>query len=644
MQPVTAVVNKLKPLRRPWLELSLIGCFIAYLFVFSEWLFAITRPSFLDVFSLGDRLEIFFFTASLLAAACLLPLVLLALLSRIPLLRRLQPLLLIIGGLVPAAVGAVLLLLLIDNFTYTLFRFGIVTSAGLARGLYALLFLGLLLYCLKTLLGWLPPLDRLLARAANGNLARFASLGLLGLVGLSFALPAVSNRMGERVNLSSAGQAAIQPHILLITADGVDASHTSLYGYERDTTPNLRRLAESSLVAENAFNNSGNTGGSLVSILTGKPPTATRVLYPPNILRGADSYQHLPGILRAQGYRTVQLTISHYADAFTLNLLDGFDEANGRENTASNLFQQYTRLLPSEFAYFVYETGNRAVDRLRHIFFLKTMENVYQTVTEAPEDFKDEIKLDNIVKMIRRARQPLFLQAHFLGTHGPVFYPEQQVYSAGKPVEAQEPWDNDFYDDSILEFDRHLGKILDTLEEEALLDDTLVIVGSDHGRLYVTNQRIPLLMHFPNDEYAGTIRTNVQNLDIAPTILDYLGMKQPAWMKGSSLIAGELPERPIFGASISNRQIEDIGNGIFALVNEKISPPFYHFGGVSVIRCDRWFHYDLNALRWYTGKIEGSTNPCPADSEPTERELFELLVAHLEENGFDVSTIVDQGP
>ncbi len=75
-------------------------------------------------------------------------------------------------------------------------------------------------------------------------------------------------------------------NVVLITTDGLETAFMSVYGYEKDTTPFLRTLAPKALIARNHFSNSGNTGGSITSILTGKHPTTNRVLYRPDILRG----------------------------------------------------------------------------------------------------------------------------------------------------------------------------------------------------------------------------------------------------------------------------------------------------------------------------------------------------------------------
>jgi hypothetical protein len=227
-------------------------------------------------------------------------------------------------------------------------------------------------------------------------------------------------------------------------------------------------------------------------------------------------------------------------------------------------------------------------------------------------------------------------------THGDTFEPSQQEFSAGQSIEGQQPWSVDFYDDSILEFDRYIGKLVNDLNNQGLLDKTILVIGSDHGQKWDQLQRLPLLFRFPNGQHAGSMPANAQNLDIAPTLLDYLDLQQPEWMHGQSLIAGELEQRPIFG--VSSQGQEPGQDGEFVVNWEKVRPPFFQFGEVSLVYCQRWYKLDLKDLSWESGKVAGSTAACPPDSELTDQEAFQLMVAHLAENGFDVSPLGNLPP
>ena len=186
----------------------------------------------------------------------------------------------------------------------------------------------------------------------------------------------------------------------------------------------------------------------------------------------------------------------------------------------------------------------------RDITFIREMSNPYLEVTGEQLPSGDQYRVRKLINTLKESEGPLFVHMHLMGTHGDRFPIKQQVFSTGQLQEY--PWMTDFYDDSVLQFDEYVGEVVSELSKLGILEDTIIVIYSDHGQHYFTDQRVPLLLRFPNGDYAGRIRNNVQNLDIAPTILEYLGQPVPGWMEGRSLLAGE-PDtlRPIFSAGIS---------------------------------------------------------------------------------------------
>jgi hypothetical protein len=196
----------------------------------------------------------------------------------------------------------------------------------------------------------------------------------------------------------------------------------------------------------------------------------------------------------------------------------------------------------------------------------------------------------------------------------------------------------DFYDDSILNSDRYISKLFNYLSESGKTKNTIVILYSDHGIEWDPLARVPLIFWFPTGEYAGTIQENVQLIDISPTILSYLGVPQPVWMQGQSILTGDLPpSRRIFSANVGEELMLTEDRQTWIVNESKISAPFYHLGKVNLVVCDKWFSLDLRSPELSYGDVEGSTASCPPDAIPSPEQAKEILVQHLFDAHYDVT-------
>ena len=638
LTPITNKEPSSQSKQTMWIFLLVLTVGAAYFYLFMEWVFFVTKPSFMAPMGWFDKFEIFLLSSFVL---CVLSLVLVMTFAGLDLLiskLRFTMLPIFIGTLIPTVILTAISLLLVDNFTYTVFKFGIVTSDGIIRYGYRLGFLILFIYINTRILRMMglrgkpkPPF----------KVPRFILVVIAGMFMISTVIVLIRfglsySRNAQAVDLAGdRNRFATRPNIILLGSDGLSASNLSVYGYERETTPVLKELAKTSLLAENIFANSSKSTGSITSMLTGKPDAQTRVLFPPNILQGVDAYQHLPGILRNGGYYNVEIGVPHYIDAYKVNMLDGFDIVNDRTIEESELVRSAREMGFGENPYFVTLLAERITDRILHIFFIRKMENPFTIVTQPVGIKHDQEQLNNLIQLIQESDHPLFIHVHMMGTHGARFDPKQRVFSKGKTQD--EDWMIDFYDDSILNFDQYIGEVLEILEQTGKMDNTILIIYSDHPMQSDARLRVPLLIHFPNDEFAGRIETNVQNLDIAPTILDYMGINQPMWMVGQSLLKGD---------SIENRLTFSGGppygyrsQGKLFIDSTRIKPPFYQFTSINVVDCQKWHRFDLTSLTWESGDVPGHTMPCSEENLLTMDQIKEALAEYLFDNGFDISTL-----
>ncbi len=109
----------------------------------------------------------------------------------------------------------------------------------------------------------------------------------------------------------------------------------------------------------------------------------------------------------------------------------------------------------------------------------------------------------------------------------------------------------------VKSLDDNVGRLLDELEKEGLLDNTLVVYASDQGFymgehgwfdkrfMYEESMRTPLIMRLPKGyEYRGDVEQLVQNIDYTPTFLDLAGLPIPEDIQGVSLLPLLRGEKP----------------------------------------------------------------------------------------------------
>lgn len=596
-----------------WRQAGVNVVLATYSYIAIEWIFFVTKPSFMDAYPLGEKIKIFPLTALITIIPVLLVLIVLYVVNfllgpRLPWFTKYS------RHIPTAFVLACLALIWLDNFTYTVFQFGVVDSKTVVRLLYSLLFVLFFYYTLRKL------------AAAKYTLS--TNLLAVTLVCLSLVLAGIDFHplnIDQTLSTLSSGKVS-RPNIIFIGTDGLSAESMSVYGYKRNTTPFLSQLAQTSLVSLNTFPNSGQSMGSDTALLTGKLPFDTGVFQVPDTLQGSDKYQHLPGLLKNEGYRTVQLGVEYYVDANTIDFQNAFDAVSCRENNNGTMLQGLERYGYDKEVYFINQVSDRITNRLTHILFMKDMVNPFALVTQSDLPYSTDQDrmacLETYLDEVKDSGQPLFAHIHLMGTHGEEFSPQIRLFSAGE--EQTDGWMTDFYDDAILDFDQMVNQLVQVLQENGQYDNTILVIYSDHAEMWQTNVQIPLILHFPGDQNAGKITTNAQLVDVAPTILDYLGLQSPEWMVGSSLLGEIDPLRMIISGK--RNKTDDISASDFTVESNSSSE---RFNDVTVIQCQNWYNYDLLNKVVTSGEVSNYVDPCPADqlapAETVKKQIDELL-------------------
>jgi arylsulfatase A-like enzyme len=291
-------------------------------------------------------------------------------------------------------------------------------------------------------------------------------------------------------------------NVLFILIDTLRADRLGSYGYSRDTSPGLDRLAADGVRFASHLSQSSWTKASMASLWTGMYPARTGITRFDDII---PEEARLPAeILKDAGFVTAGIWRNGWV-APTFGFEQGFDA--------------YSRPVP----------GAKR-DALRR---------ANPTVSRASTD---EDAVTSAVEFLRVHRNHRwFLYLHLMDLHE-YLYDEQTALFGGTY--------SDIYDNSIRWVDDNVGVLLAWLAEMGLSEKTLVVIASDHGeafqergfegharQLFRESTEVPLIISFPfRLEGGAVVDTRTRNVDIWPTVLDVLGLESPAGIDGRSLL------------------------------------------------------------------------------------------------------------
>lgn len=342
------------------------------------------------------------------------------------------------------------------------------------------------------------------------------------------------------------------PNIVLITIDSLRGDHTTCLDYERNVDPRLSELCERGTTFQQAVANGPNTTASFPSILTG----AHSLTYGPYGVCGEGS-PFLSRELNQADYQTVGYHSNPhlgeeqgYPTGFDL-----FNDAVEGNKSIADIKDSIDHLLSTDTILY------RLLRRAWHYFSTTTNSSAYaraDTISDNAIDWIDQKRTTN---------NPFFMWLHYMDVHYPFNPPKtameelsftplskrQVVNLNGKmqenPEELTEKDIEDLlklYDAEIRYTDSQIGRVLDTLEESGILENTIVIVTADHGEAFGEHDRfghhpypydelikVPLIIAGPGVE-STTVNKQVSLLDLSPTVLDLVGAETPDSMEGQS--------------------------------------------------------------------------------------------------------------
>ena len=370
-----------------------------------------------------------------------------------------------------------------------------------------------------------------------------------------------------------------RPNVLLITTDQQRFDTIGAYGSRQVKTPNLDRLAESSVLFERAYVQNPVCIPSRACIQTGRYAHQHGLEYMADVIDDgpALSPSEITFMERLQccGYRTAAFGKIHM---LPITPARGFHEqkltgGKGGRWTKSAGLPIGLGPLGRDYAAWLEERHPGAYESI----YAQRREPEYRHHKSAMthvlpvDEYIDSWITDNTIEFIRREHHtPFFVQCGLTGPHGPVAAPEPyaSMYSPREvPLPENYSIDIDgnpratkveqdalarrwwaFYAGLVSLIDDCVGRVVGALEEKGLLENTLILFTSDHGDMafergrggkalfFEAVIRMPLIVVPPRPSSLGSDAGGlVETYDIAPTILDYACAQVPDTMSAASL-------------------------------------------------------------------------------------------------------------
>lgn len=354
--------------------------------------------------------------------------------------------------------------------------------------------------------------------------------------------------------------------MIVVVFDAFSAYNISLYGYDRETTPNIARLAERATIYHNHYAGSNFTTFGTASLLTGTLPWTHRALQPNGTV--SDDYVDSNIFAVFKDYYRIAYSHNEWVNTLFDQFKEYIDEWIPREQlTLFSSDRLLQKLFPNDrdiasigwvrnvkiqqegYAYSLFLS--RLISSLEEKYTAGYKLQFPRGLPTAQADggFLLEHAVDWIVDRINSVPGPVFGYFHFLPPHDP-YRTHQEFFGqfrndGYKPIEkpldvfAKDENENadvlrQYYDEFILYVDREFGRMFDLLENTGQMENTILVLTSDHGEMFergiaghVTDSlyepllRIPLLIFEPGVTSRKDVYESTSAVDLLPTLPPY---------------------------------------------------------------------------------------------------------------------------
>jgi len=478
------------------------------------------------------------------------------------------------------------------------------------------------------------------------------------------------------------------PNLLFLFTDEQRYDTMAAYGNRKIEMPNLDRLAAQSCLFERAYVTQPICTPSRSSLLTGLYPH-TNGCVRNNVPLGAET-PCLPELLPPRRYATAYHGKWHLGDEIFAQ--HGFDEWRSIEDGYARYYSEgRDRNARSTYHHWLIERGVQPGDGSAF--------NRGETARLPEELTKPAYLGDEACRFLHQVgTQPFVLYVNFLEPHMPFFGPRDDQYDPaeidlppnfenppgedvhlnarllharyrqdgmdGMPLKTEADWRRliaNYWGLCSL-VDTHVGRILDTLEQRGLAENTIVVYTSDHGDMmgshrlvakslmYEEAVRVPMFIRLPGQTAGRRVARPVSQIDMVPTLLDLMGAERPGHLEGQSLRpvleGGPEPERDVIvewtargRAGEGAARKGDPDEVLYGLATRRDAAAAHADPRRTLVTPDNWKlvcspdlgqHelYDLNSDPYETTNLAGH-----ADQKPRMREMRDRIRAWQERTG-----------
>lgn len=316
------------------------------------------------------------------------------------------------------------------------------------------------------------------------------------------------------------------PNVIFILVDALRKDHVGLYGYDRNTTPNIDNFSQDTVVFTKAISQSSWTIPAVASLFTALFPSVHGTIsHTENKLNVLDrKLVTMAEVLKNHGYSTGAFVANHWFSSKTqfYQGFDVFDEINIKTKPLAD------------------EVNEKAIKWLKKVknrpFFIYLHYQDAHAPYKAPESFSSFLKSET--ERILNEDEIAAMGIHFTGNMDLNYY-------------------IDNYDGGIRYFDYHFGHLFEYLKGQNLYDKSVIVFTADHGEAFFEHGdighgdylfdemiRVPLLIKF-HDERNNLDLDNkhyemgIELIDITSTILQLLGYDFPYPVNGESIFQKE---------------------------------------------------------------------------------------------------------